>query len=221
VQSKAATVSQYLRELPAERRAAIAAVRKVILANLDDEFEEGMQYGMIAYYVRYRVRPPGYHCDPKQPLTFAGLASPKNYMSLYLMSIYSAVAAKAFQAAWARAGKKLDIGKARIHFKKLGALDVIALAVGGITAQEYIQQCESTMREHQEQRSTRATAKKPPRRENEPAQPRAAVDRSSGAARGALWEFCDGICPPMSTSSSTGSAAYAHRPKFGTMPGLA
>jgi hypothetical protein len=38
-----------------------------------------MQYGMIGYYVPHRVYPKGYHCDPKQPLPFAALASQKNY----------------------------------------------------------------------------------------------------------------------------------------------
>jgi hypothetical protein len=59
------------------RRAALYAVRKVILDNLDDDFEEGMQYGMIGYYVPHRVYPQGYHCDPKQPLPFASLGSQK------------------------------------------------------------------------------------------------------------------------------------------------
>ena len=48
----------------------------------------GILYGVIAYYVPHHVYPKGYHCDPKQPLPFAALASQKNYMSLYLMSVY-------------------------------------------------------------------------------------------------------------------------------------
>ena len=68
MQSKAATVEQYLSGLPADRRGALEAVRRVVLANLDKDYEEGMQYGMIGYYVPHRVFPPGYHCDPKQPL---------------------------------------------------------------------------------------------------------------------------------------------------------
>src|SRR5712692_7177253 len=120
MQSKAATVEQYLSELPPERRAAIEAVRKVILTNLDDHYEEGMQYGMIGYYVPHRVFPAGYHCDPKQPLTFAGLASQKNHMSLYLMCVYGhEPSAVWFRAAWAKTGKKLDMGKSCVRFKKV------------------------------------------------------------------------------------------------------
>jgi hypothetical protein len=71
MQSKATTVAQYLKELPADRRATVAAVRKVVLANLDPVFEEGMGYGMISWHVPHRVYPAGYHCDPKMPLPFA------------------------------------------------------------------------------------------------------------------------------------------------------
>ncbi len=60
MQSKASTVQQYLASLPEDRRAAISAVREVILKNLDRDCEEGMSYGMIGYYAPQRVYPPGY-----------------------------------------------------------------------------------------------------------------------------------------------------------------
>ena len=80
MQSKAQTVAAYLKELPPDRREAISAVRQVILHSLDKEFVEQMQYGMIGYVVPHSVYPAGYHCDPKQPLTYSCLASQKNYM---------------------------------------------------------------------------------------------------------------------------------------------
>ena len=76
MQSKASSVKEYLAGLPADRRQSIEMVRKTILANLDSDYEEGMQYGVIGYYVPHRVFPAGYHCDPKQGLPFAALASP-------------------------------------------------------------------------------------------------------------------------------------------------
>jgi hypothetical protein len=88
MQSKAKTVDQYLKSLPDDRRAAISAVRDVIRKNLDKDYEEGMQYGMIGYYIPHRIFPAGYHCDPTRPLQFVGLGSQKNHMALYLMSIY-------------------------------------------------------------------------------------------------------------------------------------
>ena len=75
MQSSAATVKEYLAQLPADRRVELEAVRAVIRKNLDNRYEEGMQYGMIGYYVPHRVYPAGYHADPAQPLPFAGLAS--------------------------------------------------------------------------------------------------------------------------------------------------
>ena len=57
MQSKAKTVAEYLAELPEDRRKAIETVRQVVLKNLDSQYEEGMQYGMIGYYVPHRVHP--------------------------------------------------------------------------------------------------------------------------------------------------------------------
>jgi hypothetical protein len=148
MQSKATTVEQYLAELPEDRRKAIEAVRKVILKNLDKDYEEGMQYGMIGYYVPHRVYPAGYHCDPKQPLCFAGLASQKNHMSLYLMCVYGGGEfLKWFEQSWAKAGKKLDMGKSCVRFKKLEdvALDVIGETIKRMPAKKYIERIESAL----------------------------------------------------------------------------
>ncbi|OAI53175.1 hypothetical protein AYO47_05380, partial [Planctomyces sp. SCGC AG-212-M04] len=112
MQSKAATVERYLAELPVDRREAIAAVRKVILSNIDHKkVEEGMLYGMIGYYIPHSVYPKGYHVTPEVPLSYICLGSQKNYMTLYMMSIYDGTGeAKAFRDAWMKAGKKLDMG---------------------------------------------------------------------------------------------------------------
>ncbi len=148
MQSKAATVDAYLAELPDDRRAAIEAVRKVLRANLDKGFEEGMQYGMIGYYVPHHIYPAGYHCDPKQPLAFACLASQKNYMSLYMMSVYGDSAlATWFQSEWKKTGKKLDMGKCCIRFKKAEdlALDVIGEAIRRQSLKKYIEVYEAML----------------------------------------------------------------------------
>jgi hypothetical protein len=132
MQSKATTVDKYLAELPPERRAAISAVRKVVLDALPAGYEEGMLYGMIGYYVPHSLYPAGYHCDPKQPAGFVCLASQKNYMSLYMGNVYGASElARWFQTAWAKTGKKLDMGKSCIRFKRVEdlALDVIGEAI--------------------------------------------------------------------------------------------
>ena len=145
MQSKATTVKQYLAELPADRRSAIESVRAVILKNLDPVFEEGMQYGMIGYHVPHKIYPPGYHCDPKLPLPFAGLASQKNHMSVYLGCVYGhGERERWFREAWAKTGKKLDMGKSCVRFKKLDdvALDVIGESIRRVRAREFIKQYE-------------------------------------------------------------------------------
>ena len=144
MQSKAATVAEYLLSLPTDRRDAVLAVREVFQKHLDQDIEEGMTYGMIGYYVPHRVFAPGYHCDPKMPLPYAGLASQKNYLSLYLMGLYADgedALSVWFRQAWAKTGKKLDMGKCCIRWKKVEdlALDVIAEALQRMPTQRYIE----------------------------------------------------------------------------------
>ncbi len=161
MQSKATTVEQYLAELPEDRRKAIEAVRRVVLKNLDKDYEEGIQYGMIGYFVPHRVYPAGYHCDPKQPLPFAALASQKNHMSLYLMCVYGGTdLAKWFQEAWAKTGKKLDMGKSCVRFKKVEdlALDVIGELIKRVPAKKYIAHCEAGLKAAKEQAPARKAA---------------------------------------------------------------
>lgn len=140
--SNAATVDEYLAGLPEDRRAAIEAVRQVILEHLPEGYEETMQYGMIGYVVPHSLYPAGYHCDPKQPLPFAGLASQKNYMSLYLNCVYGSEAtAQAFQDAWAATGKKLDMGRSCLRFRKVEdlALDVIGRTIARTPVSAYVE----------------------------------------------------------------------------------
>ena len=151
MQSKATTVADYLAELPPDRRAALEAVRKVILDNVDEGIEEGMQYGMICYSIPHRIFPAGYHCDPKIPLGYLGLASQKHYMSFYLGFVYCGCGdsepiennkhAQWFREAWAKTGKQLDMGKSCIRFKQIEdlALDVIAESIRRVPTQAYIE----------------------------------------------------------------------------------
>lgn len=139
--SKPTTVKQYLDALPADRREALEAVRKTINANLDPKFEEGVQYGMIGWYVPHSVFPDGYHCDPKQPLPFASIASQKNHMAIYLFCIYTEEGeAERFAAEWKATGKKLDMGKSCVRFKKLDdvPLAVLGKAINRATAKKFI-----------------------------------------------------------------------------------
>jgi hypothetical protein len=182
MQSKATTVAQYLAELPPDRREAINAVRKAILENLNDGFEEGMSYGMIGYYVPHRLYPAGYHCDPKQPLPFACLASQKNHMSVYLCTVYFE-GEKWFREQWAKTGKKLDMGKSCVRFKKLDdlALNVVGAAIAKFSVARYIELYEGVLKASSSAKQSRAAASAKSKRARPPA--RKAKARSSRAGK--------------------------------------
>lgn len=148
MQSQATTVKEYLASLDPDRRKAIQAVRKVIKANLDPKVKEVMSYGMIGYCIPKSVYPPGYHCTPDQPLPYMNLASQKNHMSLYMFAIYGNDQEVAwFEKEWKKTGKKLNMGKSCVRFKKVEdlALDVIGEAVKRMPADRFIEQYEAAL----------------------------------------------------------------------------
>jgi hypothetical protein len=142
--SSATTVAEYIAALPEERRAAIGKVRAVIRKNLPKGIAEQMQYGMIGYVVPHKLYPPGYHCKPSEPLPFAHLASQKNYIALYLMTAYQL--GDWLKKQFAARGKKLDMGKCCMRFKKLEdlPLDVIGEAVAMVPVASYIARYEAS-----------------------------------------------------------------------------
>lgn len=148
MQSKAATVTEYVASLPPDRREAIEKLRQVFRANLPKGVEEGMLYGMIGYYIPHAIYPPGYHCDPKLPLCMAGLASQKQHLSMYILAAYGDFPSNdPFRKEWLATGKKLDMGKCCIRFKTLDAvpLDVVARALKRLTIEGYINGYESVL----------------------------------------------------------------------------
>jgi len=138
MRSEATTVDQYIAELPDDRRAAIETVRDTIAANLAPGFEEAMNWGMITYQVPLSTFPETYN---KKPLMYAALASEKNYMVVHLMSLYVRVDLKTkFEAAYKEAGKKLNMGKSCVRFKKLEALplDLIGEIIASTPVDQFI-----------------------------------------------------------------------------------
>ena len=138
MQSDAASVRAYLAELPEDRREIVEAVRAVILEHLPSGFEEGMQYGMIGYYVPLERYPVTYN---GQPLGVAALASQKRHLSLYLMGIYGDDGESSwFRERWAETGKKLDMGKSCVRFRRLDdlALDVVGEAIARTSVDDFI-----------------------------------------------------------------------------------
>ena len=138
MRSEATSVEEYLAELPDDRREALTIVRDVILANLPDGYEERMNWGMISYEVPLEVYPETYN---GQPLAYAALASQKNHMGVYLSGIYmDPVARSDFEKDYKATGKRFDVGKSCVRFKKLEhlPLDVIGKAVARMTTKEFI-----------------------------------------------------------------------------------
>lgn len=142
MKSRAKTPDAYVKSLPADRREAIAAVRKVILENLPKGYEEIVDFGMLCYVVPLRRSPETYN---GHPLMFAALASQKHHLSLYLMCAYGHPATKSwFAAAWKKAGKKLDMGKSCVRFKSPDdlALDIVGKLIAKVSVEEYLRRFE-------------------------------------------------------------------------------
>ena len=147
MQSKATTVAEYLAELPPDRRAAISKVRAVIRKHLPKGYAEGMQFGMIGYFVPLKTYPDGYLHDPTEPLHYAALASQKHHMAVYLSNIYSdKELEKWFTAAYKKSGKKMDVGKSCVRFRKLEnlPLDLIGQAIAKTSVAEHIKRYEAS-----------------------------------------------------------------------------
>lgn len=151
MQSKATTVDAYIAELPEDRRKAISELRKVIKKNLPKGFKEEMGYGMMGWSVPHSIYPAGYHCNPKDPLPFMGIASQKNSINLYHMGIYAdPKLLKWFQEAHAKASpKKLDMGKSCIRYKKAEDIPykLIGELAAKITVEEWIEKYETELKD--------------------------------------------------------------------------
>ncbi len=142
MQSKATTVADYLKELPADRLEAMTKLRKVIVKNLPKGFKECMGYGMIGYVIPHSLHPAGYHCNPKLPVPFMNLASQKNFIAVYNMGIYANPKIfKWFTDEYLKAGVgKLDMGKSCIRFKNMEKIpyDLIGQLAAKITPAQWL-----------------------------------------------------------------------------------
>ena len=150
MQYKATSADDYISQVPAERQDSLKKLRKVIKDNLSKGFEEGIQYGMVGYYVPHSVYPDGYHCDPKTPLPFMSFASQKNSVNLYHSGIY----AKKELHDWfvneypKHCKRKLDMGKSCIRFKYIDDIpfNLIGELTRKMTSKEWIDLYETNIK---------------------------------------------------------------------------
>jgi uncharacterized protein YdhG (YjbR/CyaY superfamily) len=148
MQSKAATQDEYIQEVPDHQKEAILQLRKTILDNLPEGFEEQMSYGMIGYVVPFSIYPKGYNVKPKVPLPLINLAAQKNFIALYHTGIY----ANKDLLNWftqeypKHSNLKLDMGKGCIRFKKPDQIPyrLIGELVTKMGVNEWIQLYEAT-----------------------------------------------------------------------------
>lgn len=150
MQIKADNPEHYIDQLPDERKPVIEKLRKVILENLPDGFEETMNYGMIGYVVPFSVYPDGYHAGPKQPLPFINIASQKNFVAVYHMGIYADKKLLTwFENEYSKHTKlKLDMGKSCIRFKRIDQIpyDLIGELTARMSAEEWINIYETSIK---------------------------------------------------------------------------
>jgi hypothetical protein len=128
----------WLAALPPARAAELSRVREVVRNHLPAGYREAVRGNVIAYEVPLERYPDTYN---GQPLWYAALGAPKSYLTLHLMSAYASPEihrrlADGFRAA----GKKLDMGKACIRYRKADdlALDVIGDLVGSLPVDRWV-----------------------------------------------------------------------------------
>ena len=133
-----ASIGEYLKTLPVERREIVSSLRKLILENLPKGYKESFNWGMITYCVPISTYPDTYNGEP---LGYLAIASQKNHLSLYTMCVYmNKEKERWFREEFRKAGKKLDMGKSCVRFRKLEdlPLDVIGKLVASTPVKEYI-----------------------------------------------------------------------------------
>ena len=139
VSSTTTTPTDYLANLPQERREVISAIRDLILENLPEGYQETINWGMLSYEVPLESYPDTYN---QKPLNYIGLAAQKNYNSLYLMSVYQNPADyQELMDAFDAMGVKPNMGKSCIRFKKLDQLplETISRLIAKTSVRDFIE----------------------------------------------------------------------------------
>jgi len=138
MKTAAKTVTEYLATLPPDRRKEFATVLKMVRAHMPKGYKQELRWGMISWEIPLAKYPDTYN---GHPLCYAALAAQKNHIALYLMGAYMQTGqAAAIKAAFQKEGKRLDMGKSCIRFKKAADLPLAALgkSIAAVTPAKYI-----------------------------------------------------------------------------------
>ncbi len=144
--TKAKTVGEYLKQLPADRRKSLSAVRAVVLENLPKGYQEAVGWGAITYAIPLTDYPDTYN---GQPLCIAALSAGKQYCSIHLMAAYGDPKTRTWlEEQFKKSGKRLDMGKACVRFKTPDdlPLDVIGKVIARVSPKKYIEVYEASRR---------------------------------------------------------------------------
>ena len=184
MQSSAETVSEYLKELPPERKKQLQKIRQSIKAALPAGYKETMQYGMISYVVPLKLYPEGYLGKPDTPVPFLSLASQKNYMAIYMMCVYGKEE-ELFRKKYSESGKKLDMGKCCVRFRNAEdlALDVVCDEIRRWPVDAFLERYAKARSGAQRSAKTKAPSKKRPVNAKRPAK-RAVGKKTAAKNRG-------------------------------------
>lgn len=132
------TPDEYLSSLEPKRQEMVGAIRDAVNDNIQEGFEEQIEFGMISWVIPLERFPNTYNGHPTM---YAALASQKQHVSLYLMAIYAdAELSEWFQTEYAKLVRKPNMGKSCIRFRKMEdiPLDLIQEAIGKFTVDDYL-----------------------------------------------------------------------------------
>lgn len=149
MQYQANSVQHYIDQLPEERKEPIKRLVDTVKSSIPEGFAEDIGYGMIGFCVPHSIYPNGYHCNPKDPLPFIGIASQKNFIAFYHMGIYmDKKLLDWFLGEYPMHCKsKLDMGKSCIRFKKTTDIpyELIGQLASKMTVADWILMYELTL----------------------------------------------------------------------------
>ena len=157
----ALSVNQWLASVPAERKDAINAVRRVINEHLPRGYEETVDWDLLAWVV---PRATLANTHNGHPLLLAALGAHRKLMTVYLMSVFGdPKLRKEFQSAYKKTGKKLNMGGCCVHFKKLDdlPLDVVGNIISRVAVDQYVERYEnSRTKKNPKKKATKKKAKR-------------------------------------------------------------
>ena len=132
----ATTVDEYLAELPDDRAEALTVVLRALRKKLPSGLDETINWGMIAFEVPLSTYPNSYN---GQPLMHTAVANQKNHMAIYLGCLQGEGRSREnFIAEYKATGKRMDLGKGCVRFRKVDdlPLDLIAKYAGSLSVEQ-------------------------------------------------------------------------------------